>query len=169
MFKFIRYIRLLIDLSRQAQTFLGESEQLLKQNEEDAEALRGQCRRIVVLAILFPVIYAGVVPIAVPWVAYIVRKPENPTGAAVATLIGLILSMASFLFYVFAGVALGCLAAHDDFLDRPVGQKWLELIGTKNHPAARVVCVITVLAGLIIAAGLAFVQLWIMSGPAFQH
>ena len=168
MFKFIRYIRTLIYLSRQANTFLGDAEDLLEEDEEKAEELRGYYRRIVVLGITFPVIYGLLVPIAVPWAAFFVWERENPGGAFVATAVGLLFSLAAALFYIFAGVSLGCLFAPEAFFDSPVGLKWLELIGTKNHTAARVVCMTTALTGLLIAGGLALTQLWLMNGPAFN-
>jgi hypothetical protein len=168
--KFLRYLRLLHHLSREANVFLDESEQLLAhQDEEEAERLRGYYRRILVLAWTFPILYGFIIPIVVPFAAFVAKRSEDYTGAGVATLIVLMFSMGTSLFYIFAGVAAGCLFTPQEFFDSAVGQKWLELIGTKSPTGARVVCAITVLAALAIALGLALFQVWLMNGPAFRR
>lgn len=168
--KFLRYLRLLHQLSREANVFLNESEKLLaKQDEEEAERLRGYYRRILVLAWTFPILYGFIIPIVVPLAVYAAKRSGDYTGAGVATLIGLIFSLATSLFYIFGGVAAGCLFTPQEFFDSAVGQKWLELIGTKSPTGARVVCTITVVAGLVIALGLALFQVWLMNAPAFRR
>jgi hypothetical protein len=157
-----------IAFSRGAQAFLDESGRMIDEGSDEAEMLRGYCRRIVVLGVLFPVFFALIVPIATPWAAYFVQHPRTPVGACVATCIGLIFSLGTALFYVFAGVAASCLFSPDEFLGSPVGHKWLELIGTKNFRAARFVCFITVAAAMLIAAGLALVQIILMNGKGFK-
>lgn len=168
--KFLRYLRLLYQLSREANVFLDESEKLLAQQDEDkAERLRGYCRRILVLAWTFPIIYGFILPIVVPMSAFAAKRSGDYTGAGVATLIGLMFSLGTSLFYIFGGIAAGCLFTPQEFFDSTVGQKWLELIGTKSSTGARVVCSITVFAVLVIALGLALFQVWFMNGPAFRR
>ena len=54
------------------------------------------------------------------------------------------------------GVAVACALAPSSFLTSPVGQKWMDLIGTKNVLAARIVCILLalIIAGVPTALGL---------------
>jgi hypothetical protein len=47
---------------------------------------------------------------------------------------------------LFFGVAVACLFAPRDFLEGPVGSRWMRMIGTKSVGAARLVCLVVALA-----------------------
>jgi hypothetical protein len=161
-FKLILIIYELIRFSRDAKTFLGQSERLLDEHDpHDAYALRMHYRRILFFAVVMPVcglIAALVTPLAV----VLLGDVRGTAGAAVATFLGVLFWLAVCIFYLFGGVALGCFLAPPEFMDSPVGVKWLKLIGTKSPTAARVVCFITVVAALLIMMGLSVLQIVLM-------
>jgi hypothetical protein len=169
MFKLLFIIRQLIRFSREAKRFLGESEELLEQHDPDeAAALRGTYRRILLCAVVFPVICGLVVPIVVPCIVFL--RGEFAAGALVMALfLGILFSLVASFFYLFAGVAVGCMLAPDEFMESPIGEQWLALIGTKNHTAARVVCFIMAVAGLAIMAGICAVELWMLHAPGLNR
>jgi hypothetical protein len=167
-FKLLFIIRQLIRFSREARGFLGESEQLLEQHDPDeAAALRSSYRRILLFAVVFPILCGLIVPIVVPCIVFL--RGEFADGAlAMALFLGLLFSLVASFFYLFAGVAVGCMLAPDEFMDSPVGEQWLALIGTKNHTAARVVCFVMAVAGLAIMAGICAVELWMLHAPGLN-
>ena len=70
---------------------------------------------------------------------------------------------------MFAGVAVGCLLAPDEFMDSPVGGQWLKLIGTKNRTAARLVCFVVAVAGVLILAGICAMEVWMVQLPGLNN
>jgi hypothetical protein len=166
-FKIYRYLQMVLAFSRASRRFLDESEGLLDEEDPDHAALRFYCRGIVALAVLFAVLGGLVVPVAVPWLVYHAGNFPNHVAPVGATLIGLIFSIMTVFLYLFAGVATACLLAPAAFFDSPVGQKWLELIGTKNRTAARLVCLVLALVGVGVMVGVAALQAWLMHSPGF--
>ena len=57
---------------------------------------------------------------------------------------------------VLFGVAVACLFAPREFLTGPIGSKWMTLIGTKSVLAARIVCLMFLLAPVAFAALMGF-------------
>lgn len=60
-------------------------------------------------------------------------KPNDRSAAFMAPFL---CGAAGILF----GAAAACLFAPDDFLEGPLGQKWMSFVGTKNVVVARAVC-----------------------------
>jgi len=92
-------------------------------------------RRIVAVAILL-----GLVGAAFGVWLIVVAAGEN-TAAKDATkilLAPLVFAAAGLVF----GVSVTCLFAPRSFLTGPVGQKWMQLIGTQSTAVARVVCLL---------------------------
>jgi hypothetical protein len=169
-FELIRIIQALIAFSRETQAFLGEAQRRLDDHDaETAAALRSCSHRILFFAVLYPVVGSLIVPVVVPWIALHLGNFQERTPAVSAMSLGLFLSLLAAFFYLFAGVAVGCLLAPEEFLDSSVGAKWLQLIGTKNHTAARVVCLVLAVVGLLIVFGIAALEVTLMQGPAFHR
>jgi hypothetical protein len=172
MFRLWLIIQELRRFSREASTFLGKSEQLIEQDSArdtyTSDVLRHSYRRILLFAALFPIVFGVIAPIAVPCIVFHTGEYRGEKLAA-ALVTGILISLGASFFYLFAGVAFGCLLAADEFMDSPVGRQWLKLIGTENRTAARVVCFIAAAAGLVIAIGICFVEVVLLNAPPAQR
>jgi hypothetical protein len=171
MYKIWFIIQELRRFSREAKVFLGNSEQLLEQEASGetytADLLRRSYRRILMWAILFPVVCGLIAPIAVPCIAFH-RGHYRGEALGMALFLGILLSLPASFFYMFAGLAVGCMLAPDEFMDSPVGVQWLKLIGTKNRTAARVICFVAAVAGLLIMFGICAVEIWMLRSPGLN-
>jgi hypothetical protein len=152
----------LIRLSGKAKVFLGDSERLLRKHDpHDVTPLRLHYRRI--LNCTFGFWICGLIPaFLTPAIAQQLGEFKGPMVVEVATFLGLLFALPLSLYYLFAGIALGCLFAPDEFMRSPVGAKWLQLIGTTNLRVARVVCFIAVVTALAIIGGLCVFQVYMM-------
>jgi hypothetical protein len=127
--------------------------------------LRRNARRILAFAVAATLTGGVVIPVAIPLIALEMWDLEDPTRAGLGLFMGLILSQIASFFYLFAGVAAGCLLAPDEFMESTVGEPWMALIGTKHLLKARLVCATFVVAGALIAFGLGAAQVWMIQGP----
>ena len=59
---------------------------------------------------------------------------------------------------ILFGATLACLFAPHEFLTGPIGSKWMTLIGTKSVLAARIVCLMVLLAPAALAAWMSFLS-----------
>ncbi len=87
--------------------------------------------------------------LGLPVAALAVADPHN------RGLLGVVLT--PFLFAIagiLLGVALACLLAPREFLIGPIGQKWMDLIGTRHVGVARAVCLIFGLVLLVPLVGM---------------
>lgn len=167
MFKLWYIIQELIRFSRAAKGFLGESDRLIGQEHpDDASALRRTSRSILTFAVLFPIVCV-IVPITLPCVAFSLGEYKGP-ALGMALFVGVLFSLAAIFFYLFAGIAVGCMLAPDEFMDSPVGAQWLTFIGTKNRTAARVVCFVAAVAGLLIMVGICGAEFLMLQSPALN-
>ncbi len=162
-------IHALIRFSRETKLFLSESECLIANDEScNPDSLRRTCRGILTLAVLYPVVCGVIAPMSVIAIACSQREYGGP-AVLMAIFLGFCFSLIAAIFYLFAGVAFGCLLAPNDFMKSPVGKQWLTLIGTKNITAARVVCLVMVLATLLIMTGICFVEIFMLQAPALNR
>jgi hypothetical protein len=168
MFKLYYLILELIRFSRESRAFLAESERLIEQDPEAARASRRTYRRILWLAALFPVVCGLIVPMTIPCVALYQGTFKGP-ALGMTFFIGILLSLLASFIYLFAGVAVGCLLAPDEFYDSPAGGQWLKLIGTNNRTTARVVCFVLAVAGLAIMVGICAVEAVTLHAPALNR
>jgi len=105
-------------------------------------------RRIVTVSVIFGVIGAvlgvGLLVVAVG------EKTAESDGAKIL-LAPLVFAAAGLVF----GVSVTCLFAPRSFLTGPVGQKWMQLIGTESAVVARLICLAftMLLLGLIALMG----------------
>jgi hypothetical protein len=168
-FKLIFIIRELIRLSGKAKVFLGDQEKLLKKHDpHNVDALRLHYHRI--LNCTFGFWICGLSPaFLTPAIAKQLGEFKGPIVVQVATFLGLLFALPLSLYYLFAGIALGCLLAPDEFMRSPVGAKWLELIGTTNLRFARVVCFIAVVTALAIIGGICVFQVYMMHSPGLNR
>ena len=172
MFRLWFIIQELRRFSREARAFLGKTEQLIEQEAPEdtytTDVLRGSYRRILMFAALFPIVCGVIVPIVVPCIAFY-RGEFRGEALGTALVVGILISLPASFFYLFAGVAVGCLLAPDEFMDSPVGGQWLKLIGTKNRTAARVVCFVAAVAGLVIMTGICALEIGLLHAPAVNR
>lgn len=69
----------------------------------------------------------------------------RPAAANQIEQSGAVLLFSPFMFAaagLIFGTALGCLFAPNNFLRGPVGQRWMQLIGTQSMFATRLVCLL---------------------------
>jgi hypothetical protein len=159
MFPLFHFLHRLIQFIGATKAFLAEAESRLDHHDPaDAFALRRDCRRILFFAALFPIVGGLIVPILTIWVTCRMVKDCDLLFVVGEIVWALLLCLLTSFFYLFAGVAFGCLLATEEFLASPIGELWLKLIGTKNRTMARIVCVITVLVGVTILAGMIVLQ-----------
>jgi hypothetical protein len=170
MFPLFHFLHRLIQFIRATRVFLAEAESQLDQHDpDDAFALRRDCRRILFFAALFPVVGGLIAPVVTAWIVCSWANIRDIISIVSELVWGLFGSLAMSFFYLFAGVAFGCLLATDEFLTSPVGELWLKLIGTKNLTAARLVCLATVLAGIAILAAMTLLQARPLWAPGWNR
>ena len=127
----------------------------------DADRHRGYQKRIVAVGAAFGIL--SLVPSGV-LVWRMVEEGGFSMDLDILKKVAL-LTLASAVFSTSVGVAVGCLFAPREFLEGPLGRRWMAFIGPESVAAARVVCLLVVLglAGVAGFAGLGFV--WMSSGP----
>jgi hypothetical protein len=132
----------LFDFFRKAPEFIEPDARALEQSGDNRPRHAAYHKRIVKLAIIFGIVGAVGTGIAVLFVA------AGPRAGRDLKMI----ILAPVLFGIggaFFGTAIACLIAPRDFLEGPVGQKWMKLIGTRNVLVARIVCILVALVGLL--------------------
>jgi hypothetical protein len=142
-------IRLIIHLPRLIQTavgFVNGAHDLATSGRIPLEGLSPyeidwlrSCVRSILQICVCSVILLGVaLPLGVPCVVYLI-KGITIQDAAERMLCSAIFMCFTVVASIFFGASLGCLLAPAEFLKSPLGQKWMEFIGTGNLTAARVV------------------------------
>lgn len=146
-YRLVQLVIHLYEFSQQTHGFVQDTSRATEHEDaERAAVLRRIYQQIVRVVVATLIVGCVAVPCAAPWVGaalYGIKADD----AAYRMLLGVIVSLGPAILYMFTGVSLGCLLAPSTFLQSPAGAKWMELIGTTNMVAARVVCGLVVVAG----------------------
>lgn len=157
-FKLIHLMFQLYDASIHTREFLQEASSATEHQDSDAaRSYRQTYRGIIRIVIVTLIMGCIVVPLILPWAAYLWQS-FGWEDVACRIVIGLIIAVPGLFVYAFAAVSLGCLLAPSSFLLGPAGKRWMQLIGTTSLSTARVVCVIWIVFGFGVMIGAAILM-----------
>lgn len=129
----LRYLFQLLGFFEEASKYASPDEDAVARAGPEAPRHVSFHRRIVTVGLLL-----GLVGAAFGVGLIVVAPGENTPAKDVPKILlaPLVFAAAGLVF----GVSVTCLFAPRSFLMGPVGQKWMQLIGTRNTVVARVVC-----------------------------
>tara|TARA_R110002096_G_scaffold159345_2_gene325165 strand:+ start:430 stop:939 length:510 start_codon:yes stop_codon:yes gene_type:complete len=150
-FKLYRFIELYIKFVQNASSFAKSNDALHDYSEAEIADLQSSAKRIIRISIFCLVAGGLILPITVPWIRYLV-EPMSLKDALELSGCGLIFSIFLMPMSLMMGASFGCLFASPEFMRSPFGTKWMELVGTENVIASRIICALvsTILFGVLI-------------------
>jgi len=155
LFRLVRVIYAMSQMSRGTHEFIkGAGQATVHEDPEVAESLRRRYRRIirtVIATVIFGVLVVPILTLAIGVISYGISQED----AATRLFVGIVLSLCLSILYLFVGVSFGCLLAPPEFFRSQAGEKWIELIGTSNMIAARIICGLVVAIGGLVMFGMA--------------
>ena len=116
-----------------ASKYASPDEDAIAQAESEAPRQVSFHKRIVAISVSFGLVGGAC---GVGLLIFAAGQKTAAKDAGTLLLAPLIFAVAGLVF----GVAMACLFAPRSFLTGPVGQKWMQLIGTQSIVVARVVC-----------------------------
>lgn len=147
LFRLVRVIYAMSRMSRDTHAFIkGASQAAVHEDPEVAESLRRTYRQIirtVIATVIFGVLVVPILTLSIGVISYGITQED----AAGRLLVGIVFSLVLSILYLFVGVSLGCLLAPPEFFRSQAGEKWIELIGTSDMVAARIICGLVVVIG----------------------
>lgn len=126
----------LLDFLKAATGFIRPDEAILN-NASECQVLAARYHRRIVVIAGFCGLIAGIGGI----IGAVMASPNEKDVKLM-----LMAPLMCGIIGILEGVAIACLFAPQEFLDGPVGQKWMTLIGTKSVLGARITCVVLSLA-----------------------
>ncbi|MBI1325608.1 hypothetical protein GC170_20790 [bacterium] len=142
-------------MSRDTHAFIkGAGQATMHEDPEVAESLRRTFRQIirtVIATLIFGVLVVPILTLAIGVIFYGITQED----AATRLFVGIGFSLVLSILYLFVGVSLGCLLAPPEFFRSQAGEKWIELIGTSDMVAARIICGLVVVIGGFVMFGVA--------------
>ena len=131
----LNYLSQLLGFFKEAGKYASPDEAAVERAGAEAPRYVSFHRRIVAVSVLLG--FIGAI-LGLGMIVLAVGENEVHNNGAKIMLAPLVFAAAGLVF----GVSVTCLFAPRSFLTGPVGQKWMQLIGTESTVVARVVCLL---------------------------
>jgi CBS-domain-containing membrane protein len=131
----LNYLSQLLGFFKEAGKYASPDEDAVERAGSEAPRHVSFHKRIVAVSVIFGFIGAL---IGVGMIVLAIGENAVQDDGAEILLAPLVFAAAGLVF----GVSVTCLFAPRSFITGPVGQKWMQLIGTQSAVVARVVCLL---------------------------
>ena len=169
MFAMFRIILALKQLARGSREFLDENERLIEEHDpENITMFSKNYRRILFFGYASMILGGIMIPLLTPWMMLVAGQFSGVQPAVVTTVLSALFCPLLSFFFLFVGVAFGCLIAPPEFLQTSFGAKWMEFVGTKSPVGAKIVCFLLTFAGVAMVSGTVVLQAIMINSPGLN-